>query len=219
MSYAITIPVQPESQPIELRRMIREDITSVVRVHRESFPGFFLSSLGPGFLRLFYQAVMNDDDGIAIVAARQDAVVGFACGSRAPQDFYRRLLKRQWWKFGWAAMRSLVRRPSMVRRFIGGVGKRIVPTDSAAVAELMSLATLPHVQGQGIGRDLVIRFLSDARRAGATHVTLTTDSLGNERVNSFYRRLGFTLVDSFETNTGRKMNLYEINTETIRQIG
>jgi ribosomal protein S18 acetylase RimI-like enzyme len=219
MSHALTIPIQPESRPIVLRRMLLDDVRSVVQVHCESFPGFFLSALGPGFLRLFYQAVLNADDGIAIVAAREDAIVGFACGSSAPHGFYRRLFKRQCWRFGWAAMRALVRRPSMVRRFIAAVGKRLAPTGSGAVAELMSLATLPHVQGQGIGRDLVTRFLSDARRAGATHVTLTTDSLGNERVNSFYRRLGFTLVDSFETNTGRKMNLYEINTVTIRPIG
>jgi ribosomal protein S18 acetylase RimI-like enzyme len=192
--------------------MLPEDVESVVLVHTESFPGFFLSSLGPGFLRLFYKAVLNDANGIAVIAERQDAVIGFACGSSAPRGFYRRLLRQQWWKFGWAAMRAVVCRPSMIRHLLGAVRARVAPIDDDPAAELMSVATAPQAQRQGVGEVLVSRFLSEARRSGAGRVTLSTDRHANQQVNSFYRRLGFTLATSFVTNTGREMNLYEIST-------
>ncbi len=215
MRESTRVRTPPESNCIDVRRMLPEDIDSVVRVHLESFPGFLLSLLGPSFLRLFYQAILNDANGIAVVAERGHAIIGFVCGSSAPQGFYRRLLKRQCWKFGWAAMHALVGRPSMVRHFIGAVRARVFPPDGTQGAELMSLATSCDARGQGIGGDLVIRFLSEACRSGASRVTLTTDRRDNQQVNSFYRQLGFTLTNSFVTNTGREMNLYEITTLII----
>ena len=218
MSEETAFRVQPAAASVQVRRMLPEDVESVVHIHTESFPGFFLSSLGPGFLRLVYEAVLSDTNGIAVVAERQDSIIGFACGSSAPQGFYRRLFKRQWWKFGWAAMRAVVCRPSMIRHLLGAVRTRVVPRDDSPAAELMSVATAPHAQRQGIGEVLVIRFLSEARRSGAARVTLTTDRHANQPVNSFYRRLGFTLAASFVTNTGREMNLYEINTIIVPDV-
>jgi|SRR5579871_545129 len=199
--------------------MLPEHVESVVRVHMESFPGFFLSSLGPGFLRLFYRGVLNDETGIAVIAEREGVIVGFACGSNTPQGFYRRLFQKQWWRFGWAAVGVLARRPSMIRRFLGAVRVRVVSGEVAPGAELMSLAISPPAQRQGLGGDLVLHFLAEARRLGAPRVTLTTDRRENLQVNSFYQRLGFTLADSFVTNTGREMNLYEISTSAISSIG
>jgi ribosomal protein S18 acetylase RimI-like enzyme len=204
---------------VHIQRMLPKHIESVVRVHLESFPGFFLSSLGPGFLRLFYQGVLNDETGIAVIAEREDVVLGFVCGSNAPRGFYRRLFQKQWWRFGWAAMGALARRPWMVRRFLGAVRMRVVSEDAAPAAELMSLAISPHAQRQGLGGDLVLRFLAEARSLGASRVTLTTDRQANQHVNSFYHRLGFALAASFVTNTGREMNRYEINTSMISSIG
>lgn len=210
MTEATTLSIQQGLDSIHIRPMLPEDVESVVRVHTQSFPGFFLSSLGPEFLRLFYMAVLNDATGIALVASRQNSIVGFACGSSAPQGFYRHLLKRQWWKFGSAAMRAVICRPSMIQHLLSAVRSRVGPTDDTPVAELMSVATAPHFQRHGVGEVLVTRFLSEARRSGSARVTLTTDRRANESVNSFYRRLGFTLATSFVTNTGREMNLYEI---------
>jgi len=219
MSDQTTILDRQTAVCLHVRRMLVQDIDSVVHVHTESFPGFFLSSLGPGFLRLTYRAILNDANGIALVAEQQGAIVGFACGSSAPQGFYWRLVKKQGWKFGWAAMRVLVWRPSRIWHFVAAVRARVIRRDTAAAAELMSVAISPCAQRQGIGKDLIIQFLSEARSAGASRVTLTTDRRGNEHVKSFYRRLGFTLANSFVTNTGREMNLYEIKTLVIPPVG
>ena len=202
---------------MSLREMSTADADSVVQVHLASFPGFFLSSLGPAFLRLFYKAVAEDATGIAVVAERDDAIVGFVCGSSRPGGFYRRLFRRQWWKFGAAAAGTLVRHPSRIAHLLGALRHRFDTADHGGSrwAELMSLAVCPGAQALGIGRRLALRFLSLAREAGAERVTLTTDRVGNERVNRFYIRTGFTLTKSFVTHTGRDMNEYEMETTVL----
>ena len=57
---------------------------------------------------------------------------------------------------------------------------------------------------------MVARFIAEAGSRGATRVTLTTDVIGNEAVNKFYQRLGFTSVRVFEARRGRLLNQYLI---------
>jgi len=71
---------------------------------------------------------------------------------------------------------------------------------------------LPAAAGRGVGRCLVEHFVRAARDRGAVTVLLTTDSEGNDAVNRFYRRLGFALAGVLETESGRKLNRYELKT-------
>jgi ribosomal protein S18 acetylase RimI-like enzyme len=45
---------------------------------------------------------------------------------------------------------------------------------------------------------------------GAERVVLTTDTNGNDAVNKFYQRLGFSCVRTFEARRGRLLNEYVI---------
>ena len=45
-----------------------EDIPTVVAVHLASFPGFFLSFLGPKFLALLYEGLIADPQGLVMVS-------------------------------------------------------------------------------------------------------------------------------------------------------
>ena len=45
-----------------------DDVADIVRIHREAFPGFFLTSLGPRFLELMYREYMRHPCGIVLVA-------------------------------------------------------------------------------------------------------------------------------------------------------
>src|SRR5204862_7639511 len=51
----------------QLRPMRKDDVRDVVRIHLDAFPGFFLSFLGPAFLRLLYRGILDDPTGIALV--------------------------------------------------------------------------------------------------------------------------------------------------------
>jgi ribosomal protein S18 acetylase RimI-like enzyme len=190
---------------VEIRPMQAGDVSAVTTVHLAAFPNFFLSSLGPRFLRELYRAIIADDDGIALVAVDGARVVGFAAGT-ASGDFYRRVARRRWFRFGVAAFGTLMRKPSVARRLARTIYAPPRPTSAGAL--LMSLAVDPAIQGTGLGEALTRAFVEGARQQGARAVVLTTDQANNDAVNAFYQRRGFTVAAEYETAKGRTMNEY-----------
>ena len=75
----------------------------------------------------------------------------------------------------------------------------------------MSLGVDPAAQGLGLGKALVLGFLAEAGRRGATAVDLTTDKVDNQGANAFYRGLGFTVARELVTPEGRVLNEYELD--------
>ena len=188
--------------------MRAEDVETVVRIHLESFPGFFLSFLGPRFLRLLYRSIHDDPEGLALVEETDSRIEGFAVGVRRQAGFYRRLIRRRLFPFAWAALGAAGRRPSVVPRLLRALRRPSEARVAAAEACLMSVAVLPGAEGGGVGRQLVEAFCRAMAGAGVEAVSLTTDADHNDRTNAFYTRLGFTLARTFVTPEGRRMNEY-----------
>jgi ribosomal protein S18 acetylase RimI-like enzyme len=183
------------------------DLAAVVAIHLAAFPNFFLTFLGPRFLREFYGAVMRD--GIALVATDGDRIAGFAAGVVGSKSFYRRLFRRRFVPVGLAIAPAILRRPSTLLRVLRRVSQRTtseVATTSGA--ELMSLAVDPQQQRHGFGRVLVEAFAERARAAGAENLWLITDAVDNDRVKKFYESLGFTMRRSFTNAEGRALEEY-----------
>ena len=182
--------------------------TSLAGLHREAFPGFFLTSLGPGFLRRLYAGFLAHDQGVCVVAEEGGVVVGFASGPLKPAAFFAGLLRRQWLGFAVAAVPGLLRNPLFaVRKCLGAVlyrGETLEALPDAAL--LSSLAVSPTVQGRGVGQMLVRAFADEVRRRGSKALYLTTDEADNERTNRFYARCGFELLDTFKRPGNRVMN-------------
>jgi ribosomal protein S18 acetylase RimI-like enzyme len=191
-----------------IRPMRPGDIAEVVRIHLESFPGFFLSFLGPRFLRVLYACILGDAEGRAFVAETGSSIHGFVAGVVSQAGFYRRAIRSHAFQFAWAATGAMVRRPSIIPRLVRALGRPAEVSASAADACLMSVAVAPSAEGKGIGRDLVEAFCAELARAGADAVSLTTDAGDNERTNAFYVRLGFTVARELVTPEGRRMNEY-----------
>jgi ribosomal protein S18 acetylase RimI-like enzyme len=195
------------SEDIELLPMRASDVPAVVSIHEEAFPGFFLTFLGAGFLRELYAGLVEDRDRIAFVAVRR-GVTGFVAGTARPEGFYRRLIRERGARFALGSLPALLRRPSTARRLIRALAK---PSESRAYGDaalLMSVAVRPSEFGAGTGGRLVRRFVEEASSRGLRRVVLTTDRDGNDRVNAFYRSLGFTVARTFVTPEGREMNEY-----------
>ena len=193
-----------------IRRMTVADVPAVVRVHIEAFPNFFLTFLGPGFLRELYRGIVRDPSGIAFVAERDGVCGGFVAGTFEPAGFYRRLLKRRLIPFAWHAWWAFLRKPSVAPRLLRAFTRPAeAPSSATRRAELMSLAVLPGNRGGGTGARLVEAFVESARDHGAATVFLTTDAMHNDAVNDFYVRLGFVRSRGFATPEGREMNEYE----------
>jgi GNAT superfamily N-acetyltransferase len=188
-----------------------KDIDSVVRVHLQSFLGFFLSFLGTRFLQELYSGILNDPSGMAFVFEDQGQLIGFVVGTDHPAGFYKRLLGKRWWRFGLASLPAIIKKPSACLRIFRALSMPKQVTEEKGRGTLMSIAVLPGEQSKGIGRVLVNAFLEEAAKRGLRQVELTTDKLNNDSINAFYLRLGFVCSRSFVTPEGREMNEYLID--------
>jgi GNAT superfamily N-acetyltransferase len=193
------------------------DIDPAVGVHLAAFQNFFLTFLGPAFLRELYTAILQDSSGICFVCEGAGGVNGFVAGTDQPAGLYRRLLRQRWWRFGLASMAPALRRPAIVPRLLRAFSAPADVQDSTPpnCGLLMSVAVHPSRHGQNCGRLLVEAFLAEAAHRGLDAVALDTDRDNNKRVNEFYQRLGFVLVRSYVTTEGRQMNAYVIDLHSI----
>jgi ribosomal protein S18 acetylase RimI-like enzyme len=186
----------------------------MVEVHLTSFQGFFLTFLGPAFLRQLYVAIQADPSGIGFVAEDEKGVCGFVVGTAQPSGFYRRLLRRRWWYFALAAILPAFKRPSIIPRLFRAFSMPDQVASQKGRGTLMSIAVSPEVQGKGIGHSLVRAFLDEAACRGLQQVDLTTDRDNNDTTNRFYRNLGFVCERTFITPEGRTMNEYVISLQS-----
>lgn len=214
-----------QSRPENISEVVRANSTSiipmsqrhvraVVQVHLASFPGFFLSFLGPRFLRLLYSSIVSSTQGVGFVYVAQGAVAGFVAGVTNPSGFYSGLIRKRLVAFIWAATAAALRRPLIIPRLCRALLYPSHTSQDDACGTLMSIGTSPVHQGRGIGKQLVATFMDEMRARNMQHVNLTTDRDNNEATNAFYRKLGFTLVRSYETAEHRRMNEYEWTFQT-----
>ena len=195
----------------KIRHMYLGDVDAVVQVHLDAFPGFFLTFLGPAFLREFYKSVCENDSTINMVYD-DGSILGFAVGTVHLSGFYKYLVRKYWWKFGLALLRPVIIKPSIILRLLRVLSFSQARTSSRSKnGTLMSLAVRKDCQGTGIGRQLVLSFLSQCSDLGLENVNLSTDADDNDRINRFYLKMGFTCVNTFTTPEGRRMNEYIIN--------
>lgn len=196
----------------EMRIMTKQHLQDVVTVHLASFPGFFLSILGPRFLSAFYSGVCSDPDGIRLVCINSSGnVSAFIVGTVNPRGFYSRLLRKDWLRFSLASLPSVIRNPSIIKRVARGFFHPSQNPGGPDVAGLLSIGVLPECQGIGVGKILVNRFLEETAKRGCTKVFLTTDRDNNDSTNAFYQKLGFVIARQYRTQEGRNMNEYWID--------
>ena len=193
-----------------ISEMTHPDLNEVVNVHLRSFPGFFLSQMGPRFLLCLYEEILHDPSGIALVCRKSGRVRGFVAGTAEPRGFYGRLLVRRWPRFALASVGPVLRNPIIVPRLLNAFRKRKEEPDEQGCGLLMSVAVDPLDQANGIGASLVDGFLAECQRRGLSSVHLTTDRLENDRANRFYSKLGFTISRVVTTPQGRVMNDYRL---------
>ena len=193
-----------------VRPMTRADLNSVVEAHLESFPGFFLTFLGGDFLRLLYEGILTDPNGVVLVAARGNEIDGFVAGVTHQSGFYRRLINKKKGAFALASLRAFVTRPSIAPRLIRALRRPKESASSSAQACLMSIGVRSIARGKGVGGSLVKAFCREMIHRQVFSICLMTDRDNNEAANQFYRGLNFQLSGTFTTPEGRTINEYLI---------
>lgn len=191
---------------IEVRPALGADVEAAVRVHLESFPGFFLTSLGTRFLTVFYDSLRAVDTGVLLVATSDDEVVGFVGGATDQAGLYRAMLISRRREFVTAAMAAAVRHPTAFPRLIRARARARGDFEYLPGASLMTLGVAPDHGRKGVGRALVEAFSETMIARGVERYSLTTDAVGNDSVNAFYRSLDFRLHRELKTREGRRLN-------------
>ncbi|MFB9236881.1 GNAT family N-acetyltransferase [Plantactinospora siamensis] len=187
----------------------RPDVPAAAALHLRAFPAFFMASLGAPFLREFYHGFVDDPDAVTVVGRADDGrLLGVVVGTLDPGRFFGRLLRRRGLRFAAVGALAAVRRPRTAVRLLRAVAYRGEVPGDASGALLNSICVDPTAEHAGHGRRLIAAWWDRARERGATSAFLVTDATGNDRVNDFYRRAGWTLVDAYTTPEGRRMNRY-----------
>jgi len=193
----------------EILPLAQVHVLQTVETHLRSFPNFFLSFLGPSFLREFYSSFLVDAQGIGFVAQELNGkILGVVVGPLNPRGYFKRLLMRRWWAFCLASVGAMLRKPSCVFRLFRATFYRGKVPPGPPRALLSSIAVAPENQGRGIGKALVERWVVEVQRRGATGCYLTTDACSNAVVNGFYQNIGWRIENTFVTPESRRMHCY-----------
>ncbi|WP_034691129.1 GNAT family N-acetyltransferase [Kaistella palustris] len=187
---------------MRVRKAVKNDIQKIVDIHSERFSGFFLSTLGKPFLRVFYGAFLKEP-AILLVLEDEGAIKGFAAGSRDNRGFYRKLLLNSFSRFFLVGIRILFSNPAALKRM--AVNSRTSSKNNPIFAELLSIATLKNKKSYG--KFLLDEFEKEVARKNTDHlpVALTTDVDDNEKAVQFYKDCGYEIHEVFESYQHRKM--------------
>lgn len=184
----------------------KEEVIQIVDLHLESFPGFFLTSLGDKFLFLFYNACLNNRHCISVkVVDDKQMIVGFAIGTDVSNGFYKQIIFSDLLSFVKISFGILFSRPKALFRLMNNLRKSSSVNDKGDYPELLSIALREHAKGKGIGDLLLTNFENELILRGFTRVTLTTDYYHNDRAINFYFKNGYKILSEFKAYPKRKM--------------
>lgn len=197
-----------------IRELTTEDkwlVKPIAELHKDAFPGFFLTQLGTPFLRALYQGYLEDDNSGIIAAMQKDTLVAFLAFSNDYPKFFNNLIKRYLLKFAFCSLGAAIRHPSFVRPLLSAFKKSEEVTKDDAYVELSSICVDPKLSRSGIGTMLIDRLKRMVDFQQYSYISLETDAVNNESANQFYRKNGFVLARQYRTSGGRLMNEYHFS--------
>lgn len=185
-------------------RILRE----IVKIHIETFQGFFLTFMGKGFLYQMYKSYIMHNDSNIIIAEENDKIVGFLAYSSDMSGLYKAMIKYRLIPFAWYSAGAFFRKPKVFIRLVRAFLKPGEAKREERYVELSSIGVSPEVKSKGIGTLLIGFLKQNVDFNQYEYIKLETDSADNELANHFYVKNGFTLKGEYETSEGRKMNEY-----------
>lgn len=191
---------------ISIRQARPDDLDTIVKIHDGAFPDFFLTSLGDGFLKLYYKTVMNSPDGILLVSHGDNDLIGFCAGTLLSAGFNTRLIKKNLLSYLGQGIRLLFTHPVSIWHLYNNLSKENPDVgDKGEYAELLSIGVDPNKQGGGAGKKMLLALEDEVQRKGGSKLSLTTDYEDNEKAIGFYHSLGYNEWYDFVTFPNRRM--------------
>lgn len=192
-------------------------IRKVVDVHMETFPQFFLTFMGKGFLQQLYGGYCSHKDSKLLVAEEADkSVVGFLAYSTDMSGFYKELLRKRLIPFAWYSFLAFLRKPAVFVRLLRAFLKPGESSRNEPYVELASIGVRPDCKKSGIGSQLINALKEQIDLRQFAYISLETDAENNDAANRFYQKNGFQLACQYETPEGRRMNEYHYNGKDLK---
>lgn len=189
-----------------IRKAKIDDVNDIVSIHCSAFKGFFLTSLGPQFLKLYYSCFIKSNETITMIAENDEKILGFSSSAKVCKGFNRRLIKSNVFDFGLLSFKMLFTNPMALYRLVKNltkIGDSV--EDNAEYAELYSIGVINDAQGMGIGKKLLAESEQVMKKDGVERVSLTTDYYNNEQAIGFYHAVGYEVLYEFTAYPDRKM--------------
>lgn len=191
---------------MELTIIEKTGIEEVIEVHKSSFKGFFLTTLGDDFLRLYYDCIRRDENAILIGIYDKGKLCGFCAATFMLKGFNIQLIKNNILKFLMIGLQLLFSKPMSLIHIIKNFRKNVSRfNDKSEYAELLSIGVSEDLQGRGIGKKLLLELEKVLSIHECSILSLTTDFYNNDGVIEFYKRLGYETYYDFIAYPERKM--------------
>lgn len=191
---------------MNIRKATIDDVDTIVEIHLNAFDGFFLTSLGPAFLKFYYTCFIKSNETITMIAEEDGVIYGFSASSKFCKGFNSRLIKRNLLAFGLLSLKMLLIRPTSLVRLVRNLtkkGENVI--DNEDYAELYSIGICKLAQGKGVGKKLLSKSEQVMKEEGVSRVSLTTDYDNNNQAVGFYHSMGYETLYEFVTYPNRKM--------------
>jgi ribosomal protein S18 acetylase RimI-like enzyme len=193
---------------IEVRNVLLNEVENIVKIHEESFKGFFLTTLGTYFLEKYYSVLLKSDRAILIGFFINGKMEGFCSVAEHSRGFNTKLIKANIISFTNMLMVILFTRPVSLVRLVKNLNKRNSAEDVGDYAEILSIAVSPNTQGKGAGRKMLLYLEGILKKKYIDKLSLTTDYFENDNAINFYKRLGYEVLYHFDTYPKRKMSRF-----------
>lgn len=188
---------------LKIRPALLSDVTTIVDIHCSAFEGFFLTSLGGGFLTLYYSCFIKSDETVILCAEEDEKLLGFSAATKVCKGFNGRLIKANALKFMMVGLRLLfINPPALVRLVKNFTKKSDEVKDDESYGELYSIAVNADAQGKGVGKALLAE---TEKQIDIEKLSLTTDYYNNESTIAFYQKCGYKVLYEFTAYPERRM--------------
>ena len=183
-----------------------DEVETLAAIHARYLGKGLFVSLGPAFLRAYYEGYLGSPFGIAKVAKVKGEPVGMLVGSTNQKQHLRWIVRGQFLKLTVLGASALATRPLTTLRFLRTrVGRyktglnraRHDQTSEPAPAVLSHVAVLLGARGEGVGGKLVDAFELEAKEAGSKTAVLITEG-GSSGATEFYLGRGWIIAGSNE---------------------
>lgn len=189
--------VKPQTR-LRIRDAVPRDARALAQLHATEIATGFLPLLGPGFMKVLYQALIAWEEAVVLVVNDGGGPIGFTVGVEDVGAFYQHFYKRHAWRAGLAALPRLIR-PSNLRRAIETI--RYGQSQVEVPAELLSMVVARRARGKGLSVMLGARLFDELTQRGVAAVKVTVGS-ENETAIGAYRKMGFKDTERIQVHAG-----------------